>query len=758
MAVETPAGWASDEAAGPSVQLPPDLSLDRILHRSAHTLVARCAGADGARVVVKTPAPWVPAPEAEARYRREHRLLTLAPGPHLVGAVELRFWGARPFLVLADAGAETLAHHLAWGPLRPDDVLHILVCAARALRRLHAVGVLHRDVCPANLLWAPRTGAVELIDLDRALERETPAAAPELAGPPTYRAPELCGIAHAPADARADLYALGVTAWQLLVGHPPFDGADAEAVIHAHLARRATPVHRVRAEVPRALSDIVQCLLRKRPADRYPDAAALLADLEAAQRGGAAPGARRVADVGRLHGRAPARGGRRVARRARRAGGGSPGGRPSGGGAQPRSRRRAGAGAPPDARVAAAADRRRSGRGPGARPPRAVLGALCARVAGAPAGAGDRRPALGRRRLARPAGPRRQRPAAPRPAGRRASRTRASSRCCRTAGRLSRDPPGALDEAALAGLIADTLACGRADAAPLAAVLERKTGGNPLFVNLFSRGCATTACSPGKASAGAGTCGPSRAPTWATTWRASSSGGWRRCRARRRRWWARPPASAGGPRGVLARVADCPPEVLMERIRPALAAGVLVVHHDVDGVHAVGFPHDRIVEAARARLTAEQRAAIHLRIGRCLAGRAKACRRAVRGRRPPGARAPAMGDAAERVRFAHLARRAGDHAWASAGFEDALGHYDAGIEALGPAGWGVEYDLALALHEGAAEAARVVGRADRMNACVDAVLAHAAGLADQAAAWSTRIVAATDAGGPTRPSRRRSVS
>ncbi|MCB9538073.1 MAG: hypothetical protein H6704_17605 [Myxococcales bacterium] len=180
---------------------------------------------------------------------------------------------------------------------------------------------------------------------------------------------------------------------------------------------------------------------------------------------------------------------------------------------------------------------------------------------------------------------------------------------------------------------------------------------------------------------------------------------------------------------VLARVADCPPEVLMERIRPALAAGVLVVHHDVDGVHAVGFPHDRIVEAARARLTAEQRAAIHLRIGRCLAGAREGVPDALFAAAAHLARAlPAMGDAAERVRFAHLARRAGDHAWASAGFEDALGHYDAGIEALGPAGWGVEYDLALALHEGAAEAARVVGRADRMNACVDAVLANAAGL------------------------------
>ncbi|MCB9538072.1 MAG: AAA family ATPase [Myxococcales bacterium] len=615
MAVETPAGWASDEAAGPSVQLPPDLSLDRILHRSAHTLVARCAGADGARVVVKTPAPWVPAPEAEARYRREHRLLTLAPGPHLVGAVELRFWGARPFLVLADAGAETLAHHLAWGPLRPDDVLHILVW-----RRARAPSPARRRCpaprrCPANLLWALRTGAVELIDLDRALERETPAAAPELAGPPTYRAPELCGIAHAPADARADLYALGVTAWQLLVGHPPFDGADAEAVIHAHLARRATPVHRVRAEVPRALSDIVQCLLRKRPADRYPDAAALLADLEAAQRGGAAPGpagrltwgactaarwrttrwstrSRRRARAGAAGGdrrrgrrrqepaarrlpvsrrgwrrrllrralrrggqrptlrgrrRGPARGGRRVARRARRAGGGSPGGRPSGGGAQPRSRRRAGAGVrptleslPPPTAVDPVEARARA-----RHVLCSVLYALASPERPLVLAIDDLHWADGASLdlLARVASDPQHR----------GLLVVVASRDARFLEMLSdrgvdchaiRLAP--LDEAALAGLIADTLACGRADAAPLAAVLERRPAATR-FRQPVPRAAARAACSPGKASAGAGTCGPSRAPTWATTWRASSSGGWRRCRARRRRWWARPPASAGGP-------------------------------------------------------------------------------------------------------------------------------------------------------------------------------------------------------------------
>jgi predicted ATPase len=201
-------------------------------------------------------------------------------------------WAARPValthhngrmtLVLEDPGG-TPADRLLGRPLDASHFLRIAILLAGALRQAHERGLIHKDIKPANILVDEASGGVWLTGFGIAsrLPREhQPPAPPEvIAGTLAYMAPEQTGRMNRSVDSRSDLYALGVTFYEMLTGQLPFTAADPMEWVHCHIARQPVPPDERVAGVPRPLSAIVMKLLAKTAEQRYQTAAGVEADL-----------------------------------------------------------------------------------------------------------------------------------------------------------------------------------------------------------------------------------------------------------------------------------------------------------------------------------------------------------------------------------------------------------------------------------------------------------------------------------------------
>jgi hypothetical protein len=202
-------------------------------------------------------------------------------------------WAARPTdlvglrerltLRLEDPGGEVLATLLG-KPWDVDAFLRVALGIAGALRGLHGRGLVHKDVNPSNVLVDRATGKAWLTGFGIASrlrrERQSPEPPAIIAGTLAYMAPEQTGRMNRSIDSRSDLYALGVTLYQMLVGELPFTERDPMGLVHCHLARRPVPPRERAAHIPRAVSALVMKLLEKVAEERYQTAAGVQADLD----------------------------------------------------------------------------------------------------------------------------------------------------------------------------------------------------------------------------------------------------------------------------------------------------------------------------------------------------------------------------------------------------------------------------------------------------------------------------------------------
>jgi len=201
-------------------------------------------------------------------------------------------WAVRPLalseqpgqmtLVLEDRGGETLDRLLP-GPMELTQFLRFAVGIATALGGLHEKGLIHKNVKPPNVFVNPATGQARLMGFGIASrlprERQAPGPPEFIAGTLSYMAPEQTGRMNRSIDSRSDLYALGVTLYEMLTGTLPFTASDPMELVHAHIARQPTPPHERLMNVPRPVSAIVMKLLAKTAEDRYQTAAGAGSDL-----------------------------------------------------------------------------------------------------------------------------------------------------------------------------------------------------------------------------------------------------------------------------------------------------------------------------------------------------------------------------------------------------------------------------------------------------------------------------------------------
>jgi PAS domain S-box-containing protein len=188
----------------------------------------------------------------------------------------------RTMLVVEYTGGEPL-DRLIRRPMEIGRFLRLAVALAAALGQLHRRGLIHKDIKPANVLGDSATGQVWLTGFGIASrlprERQAPEPPEFIAGTLAYMAPEQTGRMNRSIDSRSDLYALGVTLYEIVTGNLPFTASDPMELVHAHIARQPTPPCERLKSVPRAVSAIIVKLLAKTAEDRYQTAAGAESDL-----------------------------------------------------------------------------------------------------------------------------------------------------------------------------------------------------------------------------------------------------------------------------------------------------------------------------------------------------------------------------------------------------------------------------------------------------------------------------------------------
>jgi len=201
---------------------------------------------DGKRrtVLIVLPATENPSRASLEHFSHEYELKDELDGAWAVRPLDLVRDAGRTMLVLDDADGEPL-DGLLGVPMEVGHFLRLAIRSAAALGKLHQRGLVHKDIKPANILVDGTTGEVRLTGFGIASrlmrERQSPHPPETIAGTLAYMAPEQTGRMNRSIDSRSDLYALGVTFFQMLTGSLPFTAADPMEWVHCHLARRLGP-------------------------------------------------------------------------------------------------------------------------------------------------------------------------------------------------------------------------------------------------------------------------------------------------------------------------------------------------------------------------------------------------------------------------------------------------------------------------------------------------------------------------------------
>jgi serine/threonine protein kinase len=237
------------------------------------------AGADGDPVAVKLLKPELMSdPEVIARFLQERSILTSVRHPHVVRVLDLVVEGETAGIVMELVPGQDLRHHLSGRrTLPPAQAASFARQLLEGAEAVHAVGIIHRDVKPENVLVDASGDGVILKLTDFGIARlsygPTLTRQPSLLGTPEYMAPEVADSAQA--TPAADLYSIGIVLYEMLAGRTPFEGGHPMTVLYRQVEQLPVPVPGIRAD----LWSLVEWLLAKDPRSRPPTAAAATAAL-----------------------------------------------------------------------------------------------------------------------------------------------------------------------------------------------------------------------------------------------------------------------------------------------------------------------------------------------------------------------------------------------------------------------------------------------------------------------------------------------
>ena len=239
-------------------------------------------------VALKVLRPEIAQGLARERFVREIRIAGRLQHPNIVPLFDSGEANGQLYYVMPHVQGETLRERLTReGRLSIEEVVHILREVGGALAYAHERGVIHRDIKPENVLLIDRRAVLTDFGIARAAQLAHSSAEafdPQLTQPgtslgtPAYMAPEQA-TGDPNVDHRADLYAVGVLAYEMLVGRTPFVGSTAQALLTAQLTEVPVPLAQIRPEVPPWMNAVLMRCLAKTPVERPSSAETLLAAL-----------------------------------------------------------------------------------------------------------------------------------------------------------------------------------------------------------------------------------------------------------------------------------------------------------------------------------------------------------------------------------------------------------------------------------------------------------------------------------------------
>ena len=236
------------------------------------------------KVAVKVLRPELAATLGPDRFDREIEVAARLVHPHILGLLDSGEAEGFFYYVMPYVEGETLRDRIARsGELPVHEAVRLLGEIADALAVAHKAGVVHRDIKPENILLSGRHAMVMDFGVAKAVTeasgRQQLTTAGVALGTPAYMAPEQA-TADPHLDGRVDIYALGVLAYEMLTGLPPFHGLNPQQTLAAHVTQAPVMVGQRRPGLPVLLESLVMRCLAKRPADRFQSADEVVAVLE----------------------------------------------------------------------------------------------------------------------------------------------------------------------------------------------------------------------------------------------------------------------------------------------------------------------------------------------------------------------------------------------------------------------------------------------------------------------------------------------
>jgi TolB-like protein/tRNA A-37 threonylcarbamoyl transferase component Bud32/tetratricopeptide (TPR) repeat protein len=241
----------------------------------------------GRKIVIKVLSPDLAAGISNERFSREIRVAASLQQANIVPLFSAGESGGLAFYTMPYVEGHSLRQRLASGPLPIPEAINTLRDVARALAYAHERGIVHRDIKPDNVLLSGDAAVVTDFGIAKAISsarttqdaRATLTSAGAAIGTPAYMAPEQAA-ADPDTDHRADLYAFGCLAFELLTGNPPFHSRTPAQLMAAHVTEPAPSVGALRADTPPRLAEIIGRCLAKLPSERPQSAREILAALD----------------------------------------------------------------------------------------------------------------------------------------------------------------------------------------------------------------------------------------------------------------------------------------------------------------------------------------------------------------------------------------------------------------------------------------------------------------------------------------------